>query len=78
MINILSEYHAKEDEQKDKHAKGKESGKDAPYGTDEENHNRQNCQHGQHTAQTCRHTTDKGTHETHRHVHHETDQRLLC
>lgn len=42
MINNLSEYHAKEDEQKDKHAKGKESGKDAPQGTDEENHYRQN------------------------------------
>ena len=24
-----------------------------------------------------RHTTDKGTHETHRHVHHEADQRPL-
>ena len=44
MINILSEYHAKEDEQKDKHAKGEESGKDAPYSTDEENHHRQNTQ----------------------------------
>lgn len=77
MINILSEYHAKDKDEKSEHAKGKESGKDAPHGTDEENHHRQNCQHGQPTAQTNRHTTDKGTHETHRHVHHEADQRPL-
>ena len=77
MIHILSEYHAKNKDEKSEHAKGKESGKDAPHGTDEENHNRQNCQHGQPTAQKGRHTTDKGTHETHRHVHHEADQRPL-
>ena len=70
MIHILSEYHAKRKDEKSEHAKGKESGKDAPHGTDEENHHRQNCQHGQNTTQ-------KGTHETHRHIDHETDQRLL-
>ena len=78
MINNLSEYHAKKnDEQKGKHAKGEESGKDAPHGTDEEDHHRQNSQHGQQIARTCRHTTDKGIHETHRHVHHEADSRPL-
>ena len=77
MIHILSEYHAKNKDEKSEHAKGKESGKDAPHGMDEENHNRQNCQHGQPTAPKGRHTTDKGTHETHRHVHHEADQRPL-
>ena len=46
MINILSEYHAKNKDEKSEHAKGKESGKDAPHGTDEENHYRQNCQVG--------------------------------
>ena len=70
MINILSEYHAKNKDEKSEHAKGKESGKDAPQGTDEEDHHRQNCQHGQNT-------TPKGTHETHRHIDHETDQRPL-
>ena len=70
MINILSEYHAKNKDEKSEHAKGKESGKDAPHGTDEENHHRQNCRHGQNTTQ-------KGTHETHRHIDHETDQRPL-
>ena len=70
MINILSEYHAKNKDEKSEHAKGKESGKDAPHGTDEEKHHRQNCQHGQNT-------TPKGTHETHRHIDHETDQRPL-
>ena len=44
MINILSEYHAKKNEQKSKHTKGEESGKDAPNSTDEENHYRQNTQ----------------------------------
>ena len=77
MINILSEYHAKNKDEKSEHAKGKESGKDAPHGTDEENHHRQNCQRRQQTAQTNRHTTDKGTHETHRHVHYEADQQPL-
>lgn len=77
MIHILSEYHAKNKDEKSEHAKGKESGKDAPHGTDEENHHRQNCRHGQPTAQKGRHTTDKGTHETHRHVHHEAAQRPL-
>lgn len=77
MINNQSEYHAKEDEQKGKHTKGKESGKDAPHGTDEENHHRQNCQCRQQTAQTCHHTTDKGTHKPHRHVHHEPDRQPL-
>lgn len=42
MINILSEYHAKNKDEKSEHAKGKESGKDAPHGTDEEKHHRQN------------------------------------
>lgn len=51
MIHILSEYHAKNKDEKSEHAKGKESGKDAPHGTDEENHHRQNCRHGQPTAQ---------------------------
>ena len=64
MIHILSEYHAKNKDEKSEHAK------DTPHGTDEENHHRQNCRHGQNT-------TDKGTHETHRHVHHEADQRPL-
>jgi len=64
MIHILSEYHAKRKDEKSEHAK------DAPHGTDEENHHRQNCQHGQNT-------TPKGTHETHRHIDHETDQRPL-
>ena len=77
MINILSEYHTKNKNEKSEHAKGKESGKDAPHGTDEENHNRQNCQHGQPTAQRGRHTTDKGTQETHRHIYYEADQRPL-
>lgn len=40
MINILLEYHAKNKDEKSEHAKGKESGKDAPHGTDEENHHR--------------------------------------
>ena len=70
MIHILSEYHTKCKDEKSKHAKGKESGKDAPQGTDKEDHHRQNCQRGQHTTQ-------KGTHETHRHIDHETDQRPL-
>ena len=70
MINILSEYHAKNKDEKSEHAKGKESGKDAPHGTDEEKHHRQNCRHGQHTTQ-------RGTYETHRHIDHETDQRPL-
>ena len=48
MIHILSEYHAKRKDEKSEHAK------DAPHGTDEENHHRQNCQHGQNT-------TPKGT-----------------
>ena len=74
MINILSEYHAKNKDEKNEHAKGKECGKDAPHGTDEENHHRQNCQHGQHTAKTNRHTTDKGTHETYRYIHNEAGQ----
>ena len=73
MINILSEYHAKNKDEKSGHAKGK----DAPHGTDEENHHRQNCQHGQPTTQTNRHTTKKGTHETHCHIDHEADQRPL-
>ena len=64
MIHILSEYHAKRKDEKSEHAKN------APHDTDEENHHRQNCQHGQNTTQ-------KGTHETHRHIDHETDQRLL-
>lgn len=70
MINNLSEYHAKEDEQKRKHAKGKESGKDAPHDTDEESYHRQNYQCGQQTI-------DKGTHETHRHIRHEADRQPL-
>ena len=64
MIHILSEYHAKNKDEKSEHAK------DTPHGTDEENHHRQNCRHGQNTTQ-------KGTHETHRHIDHETDQRPL-
>lgn len=56
MINILSEYHAKNKDEKSEHAKGKESGKDAPHGTDEEKHHRQNCQHGQLTAQANHYT----------------------
>ena len=72
MINILSEYHAKNKDEKSEHAKGKESGKDAPHGTDEEKHHRQNCQHGQPTAQANHYTTDKGTHETYCHIDHET------
>ena len=70
MINILSEYHTKNKDEKSKHAKGKESGKDAPQGTDKEDHHRQNCQRGQHTTQ-------KGTHETHRHIDPEAGQRPL-
>ena len=64
MINILSEYHAKNKDEKSEHAK------DTPHGTDEEKHHRQNCRHGQHTTQ-------RGTYETHRHIDHETDQRPL-
>lgn len=64
MIHILSEYHAKNKDEKSGHAK------DTPHGTDEENHHRQNCRHGQNTTQ-------KGTHETHRHIDHETDRRPL-
>ena len=64
MIHILSEYHAKNKDEKSRHAK------DTPHGTDEENHHRQNCRHGQHTTQ-------KGTYETHRHMDHETDRRPL-
>lgn len=64
MIHILSEYHAKNKDEKSEHAK------DTPHGTDEENHHRQNCRHGQNTTQ-------KGTHETHRHIDHETDRRPL-
>lgn len=64
MIHILSEYHAKRKDENGEHAKN------APHDTDEENHHRQNCQHGQNTTQ-------KGTHETHRHIDHETDQRPL-
>ncbi|CBK68861.1 hypothetical protein BXY_39200 [Bacteroides xylanisolvens XB1A] len=77
MINILSEYHAKNKDEKSEHAKGKESGKDAPHGTDEEKHHRQNCQHGQPTAQANHYTTDKGTHETYCHIDHETDRQPL-
>ena len=77
MINILSEYHAKNKDEKSEHAKGKESGKDAPHGTDEENHHRQTCQHGQPTAPKDRHTTDKSTHETHCHIDHEADRQPL-
>lgn len=77
MINILSEYHAKNKDEKSEHAKGKESGKDAPHGTDEEKHHRQNCQHGQLTAQANHYTTDKGTHETYCHIDHETDRQPL-
>ena len=77
MINILSEYHAKNKDEKSEHAKGKESGKDAPHGTDEEDHHRQNSQRGQQTAQTSHHTTDKDTHKPHRHVHHEADRQPL-
>ena len=44
MIHILSEYHAKNKDEKSEHAK------DAPHDTDEENHHRQNCQHGQNTT----------------------------
>ena len=71
MINILSEYHAKNKDEKSERAK------DAPQGTDEEDHHRQNGQHGQPTTQTNRHTTKKGTHETHCHIDHEADQRPL-
>ena len=77
MINILSEYHAKNKDEKSEHAKGKESGKDAPHGTDEEKHHRQNCQHGQPTAPKGRHTTDKGTYKTYCHIDHETDRQPL-
>lgn len=77
MIYILLEYHAKKNEQKGKHAKGEESGKDAPHGTNEEDHHRPNRQQGQPTAQTRHHTTDKGTHKPHRHVHHEADRQPL-
>ena len=77
MINILSEYHAKNKDEKSEHAKGKESGKDAPHGTDEENHHRQNCQHGQPTAPKGRHTTDKGTYKTYRHIDHKADRQPL-
>lgn len=76
MINILS-YHAKNKDEKSEHAKGKESGKDAPHGTDEEKHHRQNCQHGQPTAPKGRHTTDKGTYKTYRHIDHKTDRQPL-
>jgi len=38
MIHILSEYHAKRKDENGEHAK------DAPHGTDEENHHRQNPQ----------------------------------
>jgi len=48
MIHILSEYHAKNKDEKSGHAK------DTPHGTDEENHHRQNCRHGQPIAQTNR------------------------
>ena len=64
MIHILSEYNAKNKDEKSGHAK------DTPHGTDEENHHRQNCRHGQHTTQ-------KGTYETYRHIDHETDQQPL-
>ena len=66
MINILSEYHAKNKDEKSEHAKGKESGKDAPHGTDEENRHRQNCQHGQPTATppTKAHTKRTATYTT--------------
>lgn len=77
MINILSEYHAKNKDEKSEYAKGKESGKDAPHGMDEEKHNRQNCQYGQPTAQPHYCTTNKGTHETHCHIDHETDRQPL-
>lgn len=77
MINILSEYHAKNKDEKREYAKGKESGKDAPHGMDEEKHNRQNCQYGQPTAQPHYCTTNKGTHETHCHIDHETDRQPL-
>lgn len=63
MINILSEYHVKNKDEKSKHAKGK----DVPHGTDEEKHHRPNCQRGQRT-------TPKGTHKTYRHIDHETDR----
>ena len=76
MINILS-YHAKNKDEKSEHAKGKESGKDAPHGTDEEKPHRQNCQHGQPTAQANQYNTDKGTHETYCHIDHETDRQPL-
>lgn len=77
MINNLSEYHAKKNDEKSKHTKGEERTKDAPHGTDEEDHHRQNRQQGQPTAQTNRHTADKGTHTTHRHVHHKADNQPL-
>ena len=77
MINILSEYHTKNKDEKSEHAKGKESGKDAPHGTDEEDYHRQNCQHGQPTAPKGRHTTDKGTYKTYRHVDHKADRQPL-
>ncbi|WP_438264775.1 hypothetical protein [Bacteroides xylanisolvens] len=64
MINILSEYHAKNKDEKSEHAKGKESGKDAPHGTDEEKHHRQNCQHGQPTAPTTTPPTKAHTKRT--------------
>ena len=77
MINILSEYHAKNKDEKSEHAKGKESGKDAPHETDEENHHHQNCQHGQPTAPKGRHTTDKGTYKTYRYIDHKADRQPL-
>lgn len=45
MIHILSEYHAKRKDENGEHAKN------APHDTDEENHHRQNCRHGQNTTQ---------------------------
>ena len=40
----------KKDDEKEKNGKEKDSGKNAPHGTDEENHHRQNHQRGQNTA----------------------------
>ena len=51
MINIsVQSITQKRMMKKRRMKKGKDSGKDAPHGTDEENHYRQNRQRGQNTA----------------------------
>ncbi len=50
MINISVQSITQKRMIREKNGKEKDSGKNAPHGTDEENHHRQNCQHGQNTA----------------------------